>query len=558
MSTTHTHHERTAERSLLDTLALPIAAALVALAGAVCALTWAAAAGATLAGSQRLPTSSFFAGLDIAQRLTRTPAHPWLAWPTADRAGMPHDTLTWYAASSLPIIICVCLLVVVILIGVRIWRCGTGRDNQQGLGRSPKSERGSGRSRVRLTTRPVKAEGRITLGQAGLGQVFAPDSEAHVMVVAPPGQHKTTGVVIPAVLQHPGPALVVSTKPDVLTATLVARARRGDIFVYDPFGERSCGWNPVDGCTDWETAMLRAEALTTAGKRDQTTAAGEWWDSVAGDLLAPLLHAAALDAKPMHTLFSWVAQGDAETPRRILATQPSAEEDARWRLASAIDELDAMRARDDRTRASTWLSAGQLLKAYRHPAVARASQTDFHPSMLLDTPSTLYIVASDEHQQLLRPIIVALIEAVYQAAFARGRHVPLDPRFLMALDETANIAPLRRLPEYLAQSRGVGITMMTVWQGLSQTHARYGEQAGAILASSLAQVFLGGSTDPRTLDYLERMLRQSELDPAQRIDPRRLGGRALVIYADHQPFLLRPRISYQNRHLRRLAKADPR
>ena len=557
MSTTHARHERTAERSLLDTLALPTAAAIVALAGAVCVLTWAAAAGATLAGSQHLPTSSFFAGLEIAQRLTRTPEHPWLAWPTADRAGMPHDTLAWYAASSLPIIICVCSLGVVTLFAVRIWHSWTGQP-QQGLARPPTSERRPGKARLRLTARPTEAEGRVTLGRSGIARVFAPDSESHVMVVAPPGQHKTTGIIIPAVLEHPGPALVVSTKPDVLTATHAARARRGEIFVYDPFGERSCSWNPVDGCTDWETAMLRAEALTTAGKRDQTTAAGEWWDSVAGDLLAPLLHAAALEGKPMHTLFSWVAQGDAETPRRILASQPSAEEDARWRLASAIDELDAMRARDDRTRASTWLSAGQLLKAYRHPAVARASQTDFHPSMLLDTPSTLYIVASDEHQQLLRPIIVALIEAVYQAAFARGRHVPLDPRFLMALDETANIAPLRRLPEYLAQSRGAGITMMTVWQGLSQTHARYGEQAGAILASSLAQVFLGGSTDPRTLDYLERMLRQSELDPTQRIDPRRLGGRALVIYADHQPFLLRPRISYQNRHLRRLAKAAPR
>ena len=68
------------------------------------------------------------------------------------------------------------------------------------------------------------------------------------MVVAPPGQHKTTGIVIPAILEHPGPALVVSTKPDVLTATYAARAARGEIFVYDPFGERSCAWNPVDGC----------------------------------------------------------------------------------------------------------------------------------------------------------------------------------------------------------------------------------------------------------------------------------------------------------------------
>lgn len=558
MNSASSRQRASAEFSLFETLAFPIAAALVVLAGAVCALVYAAGTGATLAESQRLPQASLFDGLRIAQRLTRTPGQPWLAWPRPDGARMPHDTATWYVAASLPLLACLVLLGGLTLLATRFWRSAPARDHARALGRPPSSERRPGKPRLRLTMRPRASEGRVTLGQAGVGRVFAPDPEAHVMVVAPPGQHKTTGIVIPAILEHPGPALVVSTKPDVLTATYAARASRGEIFVYDPFGERSCAWNPVDGCESWETAMLRAEALTTAGKREQTTAAGEWWDSVAGDLLAPLLHAAALAAKPMHTLFSWVAQGDAETPRRILATQPTAEEEARWRLASAIDELDALRARDDRTRASTWLSAGQLLKAYRHPAVARASQTDLHPSMLLDTPATLYIIASDEHQQLLRPIIVALIEAVYQTAFARGKHTPLDPRLLMALDETANIAPLRRLPEYLAQSRAAGITMLTVWQGLSQVHARYGEQAGAILASSLAQVFLGGSTDPRTLDYLERMLRQSELDPAERIDPRRLDGRALVIYADHQPFLLRPRISYQNRRLRRLAQGQPR
>ena len=555
MSTVHTRPHREAERSLVDTLALPVGATVATLAGGACALVYAAACGATLAGSQRLPAASYFAGLGIAQRLTRTPAQPWLAWPRPDRAAMPHDAATWYAAASLPLIACLALLGVLGLVAARAWRNHAGRDERRALGRAPASERAPGKPRVRLTTRPAASEGRITLGHSGLGRVFAPDPEAHVMVVAPPGQHKTTGIVIPAILEHPGPALVVSTKPDVLTATYAARAARGEIFVYDPFGERSCAWNPVDGCADWEVAMLRAEALTTAGKRDQTTAAGEWWDSVAGDLLAPLLHAAALDAKPMHTLFSWVAQGDAETPRRILATQPTAEEDARWRLASAIDELDALRARDDRTRASTWLSAGQLLKAYRHPAVARASQTDFHPSMLLDTPATLYIIASDEHQQLLRPIIVALIEAIYQAAIARGSHAPLNPRLLMALDETANIAPLRRLPEYLAQSRSAGITMMTVWQDISQIRARYGEQSGTIIQNSGAKVFLGGSSDPRTLEFLDGLLRQSELDPDERIDPRRLGGRALVIYGDHQPFLLRPRISYQNRRLRRLAEA---
>ena len=126
---------------------------------------YAAACGATLAGSQRLPAASYFAGLGIAQRLIRTPAQPWLAWPRPDRAAMPHDAATWYAAASLPLIACLALLGVLGLVAARAWRSDAGRDERRALGRAPASERAPGKPRVRLTTRPAASEGRITLGQ---------------------------------------------------------------------------------------------------------------------------------------------------------------------------------------------------------------------------------------------------------------------------------------------------------------------------------------------------------------------------------------------------------
>ena len=193
MSTVHTRPRREAEHSLVDSLALPVGATIATLAGGACALVYAAACGATLAGSQRLPAASYFTGLGIAQRLTRTPTQPWLAWPHPDRAAMPHDAATWYAAASLPLTACLALLCVLGLVASRAWQSHAGRDERRALGRAPSAERGPGKPRVRLTTRPAASEGRITLGHSGLGRVFAPDPEAHVMVVAPEGTRLLIG-----------------------------------------------------------------------------------------------------------------------------------------------------------------------------------------------------------------------------------------------------------------------------------------------------------------------------------------------------------------------------
>ena len=50
MSTVHTRPRREAEHSLVDSLALPVGATIATLAGGACALVYAAACGATLAG----------------------------------------------------------------------------------------------------------------------------------------------------------------------------------------------------------------------------------------------------------------------------------------------------------------------------------------------------------------------------------------------------------------------------------------------------------------------------------------------------------------------------
>ena len=57
--------------------------------------------------------------------------------------------------------------------------------------------------------------GRFTLGQLD-GRLLASEPQSHVAVIAPTRSGKTTRYVIPWLLEHDGPAVVTSTKTDVV------------------------------------------------------------------------------------------------------------------------------------------------------------------------------------------------------------------------------------------------------------------------------------------------------------------------------------------------------
>jgi len=75
------------------------------------------------------------------------------------------------------------------------------------------------------------------------------------------------------------------------------------------------------------------------------------------------------------------------------------------------------------------MSALSLLRAYRYPQVASCARSELTPAQFLEGANTIYVVAAAHDQEALRPIILALVSAIYEAAIIRARtHGPLDPR----------------------------------------------------------------------------------------------------------------------------------
>ena len=470
-------------------IAVAVLALLVAAVGLPALVVWLFAGEAPKATVVELAAGSAHVVVDGAW------ADPAAAYPKPAAQQMPNATGWWAGAAW--------LVSMVVAAAVAAFRRVEPLAAANRLARRPYDIRGR-RPRAWARPRDVapllvkrRTTERFTLGTLD-GRLLAADAEAHVAVVAPTRSGKTTRCVIPWLLEHNGPAIVTSTKTDVLTSTAAHRRTEGKLLVWNPFGRQSIGWTPLEGCGDWSTALQRAQWLADAVQEGESELA-RYWRGEAAKLLAPLLHAAALKRAGIERVVDWLDRQDVVVPKAVLRAK---EADAAGR------QLDAVTALDERNRGTTYMSAGSLLAAYRFPRVAATARPEFTVEKLLDgRPNTLYIVASERHQRLLAPLVVSILSDVLHFAAERsnaGRS--LEPTLRILVDEAANIAPLRDLPGHLSQAAGHGVRFATIWQSVAQIRSRYREAADSVLANSTAKVFMGPVTDETTRRYVTSLL----------------------------------------------------
>jgi Type IV secretory system Conjugative DNA transfer len=554
MSSRTAAHRQTTSQPVGEILILVAAGGLIMVGFAV----WLAGAATVLVASGHAPTTPFADAPRLVAGISRHLAAPWRAWPLADDARMPHNPFVWWLVAVAPILSLSGLVAWVVPRIRDVARPQSGR--MQRLGAPPRVEIEADGSKTRMLTRQPPP-GRLVIGRHRR-RLVSVSNTTHTAVFAPPGEGKTACIVINQLLEHTGQIICASTKTDVYNATRAHRATLGRVWMFDPFtrdgasNPDSCGWDPTIRCESWPAALQRAIALTNAARREHETEAGEFWTGVAKGLLAPLLMAAAIDQRTMPDLFAWLLAGDFAEPQRILATATCIDH---AETAAALRELNAADARHAENRDNMLLSTVELLAVYRHPTMRHASRRDLTADAFCDGhANTLYIVAPEAQQAALAPVIVALLEDVYTRAYTIGQRTPWQPGMLFCLDETANIAPIRKLPGWLVQCRSAGMPFITVWHDLAQITARYGRRSGSVLSGSRCKIFLGAASDPQTIRYVRDTIGPPDHQHDDKpFDLRLLRGQALVLHRNQPPYLIRLRPWYQTTRLKRLARATP-
>lgn len=377
-----------------------------------------------------------------------------------------------------------------------------------------------------------------------------------------------------------------SIKTDLLGATLRRRQELGRAFVFDPFelaGVPGQTWSPLRGARSWDGALEVAWRLAAAGELDQRgVEGGDFWAIAAEQRLAPLLYAAARSDGRIEQVVAWTyGQGrrtlDAALDR-LLASAATEQEalDAR----SAYDAVRAFEAQADRTRSSIEATAQALLRAYRFTRVARSARgCEITAERLLRSNATLYLIGDAKASKLLRPIFLALLSEVVDAAYelANREGGRLEAPLLICLDEAGNVAPVPNLAEIASTAPSHNIQLISIFHDLAQARSRYRQQAETVINSHRARMLLPGVADLDTLRYFSGLVGEEERRELTRttgrggatrsyghrrtplISPEALRqlpeGHALLLYGRLAPVRVRLRTWFGNRRLRRLAGA---
>ena len=182
-----------------------------------------------------MPRGHLLAGL-VALAHVGDPSRAW---------GAPVGPAALYWSTTAVFLLAVLSVVVV---ARRVWKadhCGR-RDHparQEGLAERSAVRTAVG-SRVLLgrasrlrpsLDRPRPVDVGFRLGRSRGVECWA-SVEDSMLLLGPPRSGKGQSIVIPMILDAPGPVVTTSTRPDNLAVTLAARSRVGPVAVFDPQG----------------------------------------------------------------------------------------------------------------------------------------------------------------------------------------------------------------------------------------------------------------------------------------------------------------------------------
>lgn len=364
----------------------------------------------------------------------------------------------------------------------------------------------------------------LPLGHVGREAVVLP-LEDHLVVVAPTGAGKSRDVMIPAACSAPGALVITCTRADILDVVAEGRAQLGKLWVFDPLDRvgwpEPMVWNPVAGCRDGSIAIGRGLAFAAGlGADDRSATNSGFFRANASSALTRLLHAAALEDRPIADVIDWALHLDngADIPQDIIRRSDDPSSEPMW-----AGMLRSVATGADETVASSRQTLQQAIEPLALRRVLRwvtptPGVPAFDPAAFVRSSDTLVLVADDNASTNVAPLCAMLLQEVVDATKAAAARMPggrLDPPLRLVGDEIANVAPLPRLPDLGTDARGFGMQLVLALQSLSQAERRWSPAgANTLLDTMPAELLFGGLTDVKALQRYSALVGNVELTQA--------------------------------------------
>ena len=347
----------------------------------------------------------------------------------------------------------------------------------------------------------------VRLGRAQYGRRCLARMEDQQLVIAPQRTGKS-GIIADRLLDHPGPAIVTSTRADLYQLTAGARSHLGPLYMFNPQHVggllSTFAFNLLAPCRDLVMAKRMAGWFTGAIVTENTNLGNLEWFEKKGDVaLMALLHAAAIGGYTITDVYRWVQLDGHENALRVLAGRPGNE-----LLIALLNRMFAENKTAGSVRETIDLSLSWAVIPSLAAAVTPRPGEAFDLGEFLAENGTLYLIAAGDEDSPVAPLFRAFTSWVHWEAGLIGSIAPagrLDPPLWLGLDEVTQICPID-LPRMLADSAGKGVLMTAVAHGISQLEDRYGE-AGAktVWTCCGTKVILCGISDADTLEDISQL-----------------------------------------------------
>ena len=302
------------------------------------------------------------------------------------------------------------------------------------------------------------------------------NGEGHLITIAPTGAGKGVGCIIPALLRHTGPAIVIDPKGE--NAAMTARRRRElgqEVVVIDPAGItrlENGAFNPLD-LIDPEDAGGVDRAASMAMGLLPNNADGDhnrFWISRGRHLLSGLILHVVTDLEPKRRTLATVREIMNELAQNPSSYRHTLERSRHPEVRSLAGMLSIGA---ESTLGSIIGVAQEGIDFLRGTQLQEATaRTSFDlDAVTRGDPLTIYIVLPPHmlasHGRMLRVWIGGLLSLI-----TRHRSRPAQPT-LFLLDEAAQMGELDELRTALTLLRGYGLQTWSFWQDVSQLRLLY-------------------------------------------------------------------------------------
>lgn len=385
----------------------------------------------------------------------------------------------------------------------------------------------------------LKTDEGYIVGRLG-DEILRFKTDTHLLTISPTGGGKTSGLIIPNLLDHTGSVFVIDIRGETVGKTATIRRLLGQkVVVIDPYEITGGEWGrdsynpfdrlPKDRNDRWTDDIITrlTDALMFDPKEKSRTKGEAIWENVTRELLSGLItYCVYYTRSYKHSLTEIVNILNYNSSERerfigelkgVIENDPQGQNDPQLKqLLTFLTETKATTKFTD----NAFAQARNMLKWTSNNSFKDIIQdSTFSFEDMQDSKMTVYLVVPEQFidncsswVRIMLESAVFSLKDVFSSKGISTNDLPQDERVLFLLDELPAFGQLDIVSRGMATLRGRGLNLWLFIQNMAQLEDTYGkEKMRTIIGNtSCTQVFR--SKEVEELEYFSRVIGEDFFD----------------------------------------------